>query len=201
MRRNAAWTLGRQRDARLVEPLIAALDDADGSVRVRVVEALGNQKDERVIEPLARVLERDSDAEVRAYAARALGNTGDGRAVDALISALDDAEGVVRAAAASALGAIPDPRAAGPLVRALLNDPDAQFNAAHSLAQIGGAHTVDLLIDALKTGEAAAKITMIETLGQLGDKRAVEPLKPYLDDPDEGIRETARWALRQLGYS
>jgi hypothetical protein len=43
------------------------------------------------------------------------------------------------------------------------------------------------------------KIAVIETLPAL-PAQPVEPLKPFLDDSDEGIRETARWALRQLGY-
>jgi HEAT repeat protein len=201
VRRNAAWVLGRQRDIRIVEPLLAAVNDEDADVRVRVMEALGNVKDARVIAPLMTALGHDSDAEVRACAARSLGNSEDPQAVDSLIGGLADSDGLVRTASAGALGAIPDARAIQPLVTALLRDADNDVldQAAKSLVQIGGEQTVTALIESIDQAETpGVLIYIIETLGQLYDRRAVEPLTALLDHPDDGVRETVRWALKQL---
>lgn len=202
VRRNAAWTLGRQRDPRLVEPLINALHDDVADVRVRVVESLGNFKDERVVTALLDTLQSDADAEVRAYAAQSLARLPDAQAVEPLIAALDDDESLVRAAVAGALGAIHDPRAVGPLVSLLSGDADhdVRYYAAKSLSAIGGAVTVDALLAALKTAtDTDVILRIVELLGQLVDSRAIEPLKALRDHHDEDIRETAQWALKQLG--
>ena len=42
--------------------------------------------------------------------------------------------------------------------------------------------------------------TAAEALGEIGDKRAVEPLKAALRDEDRGVREKAAMALKLLGY-
>lgn len=201
IRRNAAWWLGRQRDFRIVEPLAQAADDPDANVRLRVAESLGSFKDERVVAPLARLLQHDSDTEVRAAAATSLGSALDVRGVEPLLAALKDSQAPVRAAAAAALGMLHDSRAVPALVDALLHDleNDVLFQAAKSLAELGGTQTVDLLLAALDAAEPGVKMYIIETLGLLHDKRAIEPLKAYLDAPDIGLRETAKWALSKLG--
>ncbi|MEW6233639.1 MAG: HEAT repeat domain-containing protein, partial [Chloroflexota bacterium] len=63
-----------------VEPLIAALGDADAEVRRYAAWALGEIGDVRAVEPLIAAL-GDADAEVRRYAAWALGRIGDVRAL------------------------------------------------------------------------------------------------------------------------
>jgi HEAT repeat protein len=202
IRRNAAWVLGRQRDVSIVEPLIAVIHDPDPTVRLRVVEALGNLKDERIVEPLIAALTREPAGDVRAAVASALGRSVDLRAVEPLIAALKDPLAPVRAAAAEGLGALHDPQGAASLVATLLDDDDADvgYYAAKSLIQIGGASIVDLLLPELSRDHPPEIVVqIIEILGQLYDRRAVEPLKLLVDHADEGIRETAKWALRTLG--
>lgn len=202
VRRNAAWMLGRLRDIRIVEPLIGAVQDTDPDVRMRVMEALGNIRDERVIEPLLTALHSEANPQVLAAAASALGRAGDLRALDPLVATLKHTDAVVRSAAAEALGALKDPQAAESLTHTLLSDSDSdtRYYASKSLVQIGGARVVDGLLAALSGDYAPEiKVPVIEILGQLYDQRAVDPLKPLAEDADEGVRETAKWALRQLG--
>jgi HEAT repeat protein len=200
VRRNAAWNLGRFRDFTVIEPLIAAVNDEDASVRVRVVEALGNLRDERTLQPLIETL-NDSDAEVRARAAASLGYQGDIQAVDALLDQITDEDTHVRMAIVEALRLLPDSRAVSALVSVMMNDSDAdnRFSASRSLMQIGGAAVVDTLLEKL-SGEisASGKLYAAEILGQLFDHRAIEPLRALLNDEDEAVQETARWALKQL---
>jgi HEAT repeat protein len=113
VRQAAAEVLGKIGDPRAVEPLIAALKDAEWRVRAAAAYALGKIKDPRAVEPLIAALKNES----RAAAAYALGEIKDPRAVEPLIAALKDKD--VRASAAEALGKIGDPRAVEPLIDAL----------------------------------------------------------------------------------
>jgi HEAT repeat protein len=199
VRRNAAWNLGRFRDFTVIDPLIAALKDEDTSVRVRVVESLGNLRDERVVEPLIETLS-DTDADVRARAASALGNQRDLRAVDTLLTHITDPTDSVRMAVVEALGLLPDVRSVVPLVNVMLNDFDenTRYSASRGLIQIGGAAVVDTLLESLTIAGVGGKLYIAEILGQLYDRRAIEPLRELLTDEDQAVQETARWALKQL---
>ena len=53
MREQAAFALGQLRDPRAVDPLIAALKDANGDVREQAAFALGQLRDKRAA-PRAR---------------------------------------------------------------------------------------------------------------------------------------------------
>ncbi|TET49341.1 MAG: HEAT repeat domain-containing protein, partial [Anaerolineales bacterium] len=131
----AAEALGRIRDPRAVEPLIAALKlkklawdhpTAGPERRYREVclaaaKALGNLGDARAVKPLIARLRREDrlvrsvydetwDASVRKTAAFALADIG-APSVEPLITALRDENDSVRNAAAMALGLIGDPGA------------------------------------------------------------------------------------------
>jgi HEAT repeat protein len=204
VRRNAAWILGRSRDIRIIEPLIAALNDPDTTVRVRVAESLGNLRDERTIPPLIAAAQQEADDEVRAQLIASLGRQGDSQIIDHLLTALQDDSVLVRGAAAEALVAIPDQRAIPALIQVLLeeNDSNTRYHASRALGNIGGQATTEALIAALTQNiepQPDRKIALIEILGQLRDRRTVDALRNLLNDPDEGVVETAKWALRQAG--
>ena len=100
VRQAAAEALGKIKDPRAVEPLIAA--HQNWWVGAAAACALGEIKDPRAVEPLIAAL-KDEDVNVRWPAARALGEIKDPRAVEPLIAALKDEELHVRWAAAEAL--------------------------------------------------------------------------------------------------
>ena len=112
---------------------------------------------------------------MRAVAAAALGAIGDARAVDPLITALTDQDKQVRAAAASGLGSIKDARAIGPLISALPDDDPGVWTARNALAQ-SGASAVEPLIAALGDKDWTIRRGAAQTLGDIGDTRAIEPL-------------------------
>jgi hypothetical protein len=78
IRRYAAWTLGRLRDPRAVEPLIDALQDKDREVRLTAAWSLGKLKDFRAVEPLINLL-KDRDFENQVIVFRALQEITEGR--------------------------------------------------------------------------------------------------------------------------
>ena len=197
----AVTVLGEIGGREATPTLLRTLESPDNKVRIRAAMALRELRTEETATPFIELM-NDEDQCLRAIAASSLGFLNDTRAVEPLIAALQDAEGMVRTGAAGALGAIPDSRAIQPLVTLLLHDPvnDVLDRAAKSLVQIGGAAVVDALLEALGAIQSTGiLIYVIEILGQLGDRRAVELLAALREHDDEGVRETARWAFQQLG--
>jgi len=99
----ARWALSKARDGKLVEPLLASLNDSDWRVRAYAAWALGYSGDARATAPLVDML-RDDRWRIRAMAADALANLGDPAAEEAMLSAIDDDAWQVRTAVARYLG-------------------------------------------------------------------------------------------------
>lgn len=139
VRARAVEKLGEAKDARVVEPLIHALQDKHWDVRRRAAWALGNLGP-AAVEPLIRALQ-DGHWDVRRKAAWALGNLEDRRAVEPLIRALQDDRADVREQVAWALGHTRDLRAVEPLLHALRDDYAAVGReAARALARLAVLH-------------------------------------------------------------
>jgi HEAT repeat protein len=137
VRRDAAVALTEMGDTGAVEPLLAALQDDNASVRIAVIGALGRIGGPAAVEPLTAVLTSQA-VDIRKAAADSLGLIGDSRALEPLIACLKDASWSVRRAAAEALGQIRDARAADSL-NAASEDPDANVRraVADALAALG----------------------------------------------------------------
>jgi HEAT repeat protein len=125
-----------------------------------------------------------------------LGKLGGGKAVDLLLVALARHDGVARSAARE-LGLLGDPRALKPLAEAL-EDPVLNQSCAEALLRYG-AKAVDVLLHALKSERAEARRLAASVLGELRDKRAVEPLAQTLQvDAEYAVRTAAATALGLL---
>jgi len=103
-----ATALGKIKDARAVEPLIAVLKDKDSSVRSEAAAALvsiGTPAVELLVATL-----KDKDSSVRSGSVGALGKIKDARAVEPLMDCLKkDKDPSVRSEAAAALVSIGTP--------------------------------------------------------------------------------------------
>lgn len=194
MRGIAADTLGKMKDPRVVEPLIAALQDSDAHVREHVVIALGIIKDPRAVEALIAVL-RDPVSNVRREAAASLGEMKDPRAADALIVAFKDSDVNVRGKAAEAVVSIGAP-AVEPLLAALTeSDANVRACAAITLGEIKDPRSVDALIATLKDADAKVRGWAAVSLGAITDHRALESLMAALKDANAGVRVYAARSL------
>jgi HEAT repeat protein len=111
------------------------------------------------------------DLTVQWKAAEALGTLGP-EAVDHLFHGLFEHGLAGRLGAIEALADIRDPRAADPLINLLLRDENSEIRWASALA-----------------------------LGQIGDQRAVGPLRQALIEHDKYVRFGSAVALRQLGWT
>jgi HEAT repeat protein len=137
-------------DPGLVEPLRAALGDADPCVRRLAAPLLGRVRQPQAVAALRSAL-RDAAAETREGAALGLGFAGDRRALPDLLTALRDGSADVRVAAAWALGQIESRGSVRPLVGAL-DDGDARVRAtaAWALGRIEDPDAVAMLARALR---------------------------------------------------
>ena len=119
----------------VVEPLIDALADKEGTVRKFAAMILSKLGDIRAIEELGMAL-YDLHHEVGEAAAEALTKFGS-QAVDILIESLGHPEAAIREHAVVALGKIQDVRVA-PVLIEMLRDPDrdVQKNAMFSLVNL-----------------------------------------------------------------
>ncbi len=105
----------------VVEPLIEALGDKEGTVRKYAAIMLGDLRDIRAIEELGMAL-YDLHHEVGEAAAEALVKFG-AQAVDILIESLSHPEAAIREHAVIALAKIQDPRVV-PVLIEMLQDPE-----------------------------------------------------------------------------
>ena len=120
-----------------IDPLIAALNDEDSTVRDVTAQALGEIGDSRAVLPLQGALEDDAPR-VRGSAAVALGKLRAFEALDALCRHLGEDDDVwARAGAAEALGMLGG-KVAFQALRRALNDPDymVRQKVEHAIAEI-----------------------------------------------------------------
>lgn len=197
----AAEALGRLKDKRAMEPLLAALNDPERLVRWRAAEALGRLGDGQAVDPLIALL-KNGDTYARQLAARVLSILGDRRALAPLIATLDDEDVYVRCSVAEALGELGESQALDALL-AVLNDGErfVRWSGIEALGHLGDGRAVKPLVallgdEDLHTGELAAR-----ALGELGERQALEPLVATLanEDINAYIRMRAAEALGMLG--
>jgi len=179
-RAHAAEGLGEVGNPAAIEPLLVALRDKKGDVRLAAAAALGKIGDVRAGEPLLAALRSEgaaTEAElkgleritaeaaadirhraalVRETAAVAIVRCADADLLDRLTPLLNDPDAEVRVSSARALGDLADRRAAAPLAEALEDeDSDVRFWAAQSLAKLGSARGLDELMEWLEAYDPA----------------------------------------------
>ncbi len=196
----ADWKDTRTQDTTnpAVPALIAALGDADASVRVAAAQSLGQLEDPRAVAPLIAAT-RDANVKVRSAAYGALSNFEDPRIVDPMIAALTDTDPDVRREAAQTLGNLEDKRALAPLQGALTDsDADVRRAAAQSLGELQDPAAAPALAAALKDQNAEVRRAAAQSLGELGLTTAPPALIGALKDADPEVRRAAAQSLGEI---
>ncbi|MDQ5838619.1 MAG: HEAT repeat domain-containing protein [Acidobacteriota bacterium] len=87
------------------------------------------------------------------------------------------------------------------LGRMLEGEKDAvtRSRAALALGSLGGAASVNVLINALASDVPLVQMEAASALGRIGDSEALEPLSRALQSPDSNVRANAGMALGRLG--
>ena len=114
------------------------------------------------------------------------------RALAALIRATTDPQAEVRRTAIRALGRIRDDAVVTPLVRSLRDqDSDVRTLAARVLGELASGQTEGTVL--------ASAPRRAPRLGEAAADRAAEALRVSLADEDPRVRDTALWALGEIG--
>lgn len=177
LRDQAMWELAENQDETTIPRLMSILDEEDTTYRRAAVKALGAIGHDTV-PPLVDALLHSENVTVRGSAAKALAQVVINHpdvplsdvGVQGLKTALNDSNPVVNIAVVMALGEI-------------------------------GTPVVDILIEALQaTDNPALAISLVSTLGAIGDERGVEVLTALIQDDaiDSYVRESATSALSRL---
>jgi HEAT repeat protein len=176
-RRNAVEGLGELGDKRAVEPIIGLLND-EAEVVHTAVFWLGQLKDERVVEPLIELLKKEDKTPNQQIRGQ-IGST-----LKIFESAID------------------------PLIELLIHqDFGIRINAVRALGRYHNKQTVGPLIDLLKIESKLpspeysifAIFDIIESLEEIYDDLAIEPLIELLKHEDINIPPVAAEALMQFG--
>ena len=187
--------------AAAVPGLVRALGAQDITLRMAAVKSLGELGDTRAAAPLLTVLKGDKEPKVRAMAAFALAKIKHDDAVEPLIDALKASDGTFRIAAVESLGEFADKRAVRPLIAVLKEDgdPKIRHSAAQALVKMKGV-AVEPLIELLKGPDLELRVTAIESLGDVGDARAVNALIDALKGERLSVRQKIAHALGKLTH-
>lgn len=224
VRRNAAIALGNTKDPRAVEPLVNAIREDDSFVRISAAMALAEIKDDRAIGPLLAIIKEEpryriiighaigkfgepaidpllemlnhSDSKVRYAAATALSDIQNPRIIEPMIKALEDEDSGVRREAIKALGKQNDPRAVLPLIT-MLRDSHVSDGAMNALIEIGDP-SVEPLICVLDHPNPRVRWFAVYALGEIGNRRAINPLKAAMRDNNPTVRFIATTVLFRI---
>jgi HEAT repeat protein len=185
--------------AALVEPMLAALDEEDLSIRQSAIEVLGRTKDPRALAPLVAMLPL-TVTEYACEACHAVGMLGDPAAIAALRTYLAHASPHVRASAASALSGINDDRVVV-LLKTALRDPDLSVRATvvRSLAALARPSAIEVVrLEALAALDASVRVVAVNALRQFPGPETTATLARVLKDREASVRQAAAWLLRDI---
>lgn len=145
--------------------------------------------------------EKDWVTRFNAIEASGAGKLNESEAESFLIEGLKNGNDGIRERAAGLLGNYRNSLSAGALVQAL-NDSDSQVvaNTQGSLLSMGSL-AVEYLILALAAGNSTIQANAAQTLGRIGDARAIGPLNELATNSNDSVVQTkVAYALRKLQY-
>ncbi|MBI5384169.1 MAG: HEAT repeat domain-containing protein [Verrucomicrobia bacterium] len=144
--------------------MLAQLLDAQPSIRIELMKALAARFATEAASPLANQL-KDANDSVRSAALEALGVLGDAQQAPTVIAFLKSA-----------------------------SDDDARGNAEQTLEALvtrAGGNAREALLSGLKDATASPRIVLLQQLGRLGGRQALEAVRAELRSDDAQVRDAA----------
>lgn len=173
--------LGYTQDARAIEPVLKAFNSSDAELRKTAIGALGSIGDKQATDALIREFAQKNPEEQDAIA-QALGTTNNPHAIDTLLAVANQSTPEQQKAAIVGLGKTKDSRAVAALIK-ILTDPKSSLTVeARTALENMGTTAVDPLISVLQSDDIVVRQQAAIALGDIGDQKAVNPLKKNLTD-------------------
>ncbi|GAB4226381.1 MAG: HEAT repeat domain-containing protein [Stanieria sp.] len=191
-----------------LDSLFEQLKHPNPNLRKRAMLEIAEVRDETTIPRLMNNLEAE-DVVYRRASVKTLGVIGIDAVSPLVDSLLNSDNATVRSSCAKALAQIivnypevPLPSEGIEGLKKAINDPNpvVYIAAVMALGEVGSP-ALDLLLEALQTTDnVAIAVTIINSLGSMGDPRAIETLNQLSNDEsaDPYIRESAVSALSRL---
>lgn len=168
---------------------LAALEDADASVRRDAAHGLGHAAPPGAVAALSRRLDTEDDAGVREAILTALARIATGEAAAALLPFLDREDAALRNAALESLQQMPAEVAAPALLPLLRHaDPDLRIFAVQGLGGLAHPGRADWLAAVLERDtDVNVGLAAVEALAEAGSPEALSSLemlaRRFPDDP------------------
>ncbi len=179
MRSQAARSLFFFADKSAFEPLLPLLEDKDEWVRASAIETLCQSDGDRAIGPALKML-KDKSYDVRLSTVRALMKLNRPETAPHLVKLLNDKSKEVADYAAIALGKLGDDRGLDRLIFAIKKRPFYDFMCEEAIVKLGS-KAVSPVINLLDSYDYTVRQTSVKLLGEIGDSRAIEPLRKKLE--------------------
>lgn len=179
--------------------LSEGLEDKVAGVRYSAAASLGQIRSPEAVAALSKFL-ADPDAGMRRSVLVALDRAEDSSPLPSVRNMLGDTDPVVRAMAAKFAGKFKDAESRAAL-KEMLNDKDrrAVVNAAYALGRVGDTSGFQAVFKIVKSEQdVTIKTLSVEALEAIGGSQAVSLLKEMLNDPDEYVKNSARYALIRM---
>jgi len=187
-------TFGRTED---LPYLLKALNDSEAEVRQEASRALGEIGNKSAVDPLIERVLSDDSPQVVTSSAQALSNIGEKRGALALIERLK--KGIYQVAVPIAFFPLlsENKEAMDALLLAFDDkNPELRRQIAFILGSLKTQDSVRRLASHLNDEDKEVKINTICSLGRIGTKDAIDPLKEILDKSgDEEIKRYSKMAL------
>ncbi len=176
--------IGGKETVQAVLPLLRADDAPVRNLSMDILREVGSQDLPSLIE-----LVHDEDADIRIFVTDILGSTDNLMAVEPLCDALlKDPEVNVRYQAAVSLGELRKEEAAPCLNQAINDEEWVQYSVIEALTKIGHASSVDAMVKALDGASDLVASMIIDSLGDMGNVKAVSMLLKRMEDSHTALR-------------
>ena len=218
--RDAIGALTGVKDARVLYPLIKALQDDAPGVQQAAMDALIAFEDEAAVYQVLPLLSdrrvhvrnmareildkigeygiglfqphvNDKDEDVRKMIADILGSIHGPESKKMLIEMLKDTCNNVRSSAAEGLGRVGDSSDVEALIGVLHDEGWVALFAARALGRIRDRRAIRPLMHLVNSGETELQIAATEAIGQIGGEEAVDGLMEVIDSADPDVAHTA----------
>ena len=199
LRCNALEALSDVDPSDAATPVLAALNDPEGSVRFAAIMAAGEMK---LVDayPTIKGMAYDRDLRIQAAVRFALHKMGDTRLSHDLekLAASDDPH--VRGTVAQVLGLLGEPSASTILVRLLADKfPSVRIQAAEALWRLGDQRGLDDLVAYTISGYPDDQIIALLAIASPRDQRVIQHCRPQLQSDYVEVSLAAARAVGMLG--
>jgi HEAT repeat protein len=222
-------SLYKTKDPAVDEQIMPYLNDSESDVRDETILTLGLLRSHKALPAIQKIYDENPNSKLRGKALQAISLIGDPSSLALFQRSLKDPDALYRQYAAEGIARVVDESLVEEVSKTFLKEKklSTQLALSFALYRLGRREYMEKLISGLPdrmhheqvtsyfiemgsaiqpdlfsyltSDNARVRERLCYVLGMVGDKSAVEKLKPLLKDPDSSVVSEAALALRRLG--